>query len=239
MRVHFIQQVSFEGPGLIADWAYEAGHEVSLTLAPTEDYPSSDDFEFLVVLGGPMNADDVITSPWLRTERRFVAEAIACGKLVLGVCLGAQIVAEIVGGAIHRNTEPEIGWYPVTLADSGRIEPLFADWPEHVVVGHWHSDTFDLPFGLKPVLSSEVTANQAFVFDYRVVGLQFHLEWDESAVGAMLAAEPIDHSERGLHVMSTPEILDETPDRIPLCRELLFTLLDGLDSIGPLPGNCR
>ena len=239
MRIHVIQHVPFEGPGLIGRWAEESGYELTTTMASAEDYPDSDDVDFLVVMGGPMAADDAHASPWLHAEKHFVAEAIASGKIVLGVCLGAQIIAEVLGGAIHRNEEREIGWYPVSKTELGKGEPLFADWPEYVVVGHWHADTFDLPLGLAPSLSSEVTPNQAFVFDERVVGLQFHLEWDEALIETMLEFGAEDLSDRTGFVMSDTEFSDEMPDHIPECRELLYTLLDGLDAIGPVSADSR
>jgi GMP synthase (glutamine-hydrolysing) len=239
MHIHVIQHVESEGPALIASWAEESGYDLTLSMAPTEEYPSSDEIDFLVVLGGPMDADDHHASPWLPAEKHFVAEAIAAGKVVLGVCLGSQIVAEVIGGAIRRNEEREIGWYPVSMTQTGRGEPLFADWPEHTVVGHWHGDTFDLPLGMSPVLSSEATENQAFVFDGRVVGLQFHLEWDEEACATMLEVGADDLTDRTGHVMSETEFADETSEHIPTCRELLYTLLDGLDAIGPVSRDDR
>ena len=235
MRIHVVQHVSYEGPALIAEWAAEAGHELTSNMAPTEGFPSTEDIDFLVIIGGPMDADDEHASPWLGPEKHFVADSIAAGKIVLGVCLGAQIVAEVLGARIERNDEHEIGWYPVSLTDHGRTEPLFAEWPDNVVVGHWHGDTFDLPMGMAAALESEVTPNQAFVFDGRVVGLQFHLEWDEPALRTMLEVASGDLGGGGGHVMSVTEFIDEMPDHIPVCRELLFTLLDGLDATGPGP----
>jgi GMP synthase-like glutamine amidotransferase len=224
---------------MIAEWAAEAGHELTSGLATTEEFPPTSEIDFLVVMGGPMDADDETASPWLRPEKHLVADAIAAGKIVLGVCLGAQIVAEVLGGRIYRNEEPEIGWFPVSVTEAGRDEPLFAEWPEHAVVGHWHGDAFELPMGMNSLSSSEVTANQAFVFDERVVGLQFHLEWDEAAIETMLRESSADLAEYGGHIMSATEFTDEMPDHIPVCRELLFMLLDGLDAIGPVSGSAR
>jgi len=233
MRMHVVQHVEFETAALIGEWAEDAGYEVTVAMASAEEYPAIEDIDFLVLMGGPMDADDEHVSPWLRAEKHYVAEAIATGKLVLGVCLGAQIIAEVVGARIRRSEESEIGWYPVSLTDHGHNEPLFSAWPEHVVVGHWHGDTFNLPMGMAAALSSEVTENQAFVFDTRVVGLQFHLEWDEAAVETMLETGAAELQDRGSYVMSATEIRDEMADHIPRNRELLFTLLDDMDALGP------
>lgn len=233
MRIHVIQHVPFEGPGLIGEWAAERGHSLDVTLAITERYPRPDDVDLLVVMGGPMAADDEVASPWLAAEKRFIAETISIGQLVLGVCLGAQIIAEVIGGRVRRASHKEIGWFPVHLTEAGESEPLLSGWPEHAVVGHWHGDTFDLPLGPAPVLSSEATPNQAYVFDDRVVGLQFHLEWDEATLAALLAECSSDLGDGGAYVMSAQEFADEIPDRIPPCRDLLFALLDEMAALGP------
>lgn len=234
MRVQVIQHVPFEGPGLIGDWATECGHSIAISQAIAEEYPPVDEVDFLVVMGGPMDADDEDASPWLVPEKRFIAEAISAGRLVLGVCLGAQIVAEVLGGRIVRADEREIGWYPVALTSDGGREPLFARWPDEVVVGHWHGDTFELPLGMEPALFSVATRNQAFVFDNRVVGLQFHLEWDDEALELLLDACSEDLEEGGAHVMTAEEFAEAAPRYLPECQELLFELLDSMEQVGPL-----
>ena len=233
MRIHVIQHVPFEGPGLIAEWAAEQGHALTTTHAIAEEYPAPDEADMLVVMGGPMDADDESMSPWLIPEKRFVAETIAAGGLILGICLGAQIVAEVLGGRVKRAEQCEIGWYPVRLTETGGSEPLFERWPDEVVVGHWHGDTFDLPLGLEPTLSSEVTPNQAFVFEDRVVGLQFHLEWNEQALSALFDESLEDLDDGGSTTMSEEEFAGGIDEYIPVCRELLFGLLDDMADTGP------
>jgi GMP synthase-like glutamine amidotransferase len=232
MRIQIIQHVPFEGPGLIGEWASECGHSLSITHAITEEYPAVDEVDFLVVMGGPMDADDEDASSWLVPEKHFIAETITAGKLVLGVCLGSQIVAEVLGGRVVRADEREIGWYPVALTDEGGSEPLFARWPDEVVVAHWHGDTFMLPLGMEPVLFSEATRNQAFVFDGRVVGLQFHLEWDAEAIDVLLDTCADDLDEGGPHVMTADDIVAGAAANVPVCRELLFELLDSMEQVG-------
>lgn len=233
MHIQVVQHVPFEGPGLIGEWAAECGHSLDISQAITEEYPPVEDIDLLVVMGGPMDADDETASPWLVPEKHFIAAAISSGRLVLGICLGAQIVAEVIGGRVVRADEREIGWYPVAPTAASLEAPLFSRWPDEIVVGHWHGDTFNLPLGLEPALSSEVTRNQAFVFDERVVGLQFHLEWDDETLRELFEAAAEDLADGGAHVMTADEFEAGIPRHVPECRELLFELLDSMEQTGP------
>lgn len=228
MRLHAIQQVPFEGPALIAEWAAERGHELTTSLAITEEYPACDEVDFLVVLGGPMDADDEVASPWLHAEKHYVVECIAAGRAVLGICLGAQILAEVLGGTVRRNDTKEIGWYAVEKTHTGHSERLLSAWPDGFVTGQWHGDTFDLPAGLEPLMSSEACANQAFLFDHRVLGLQFHMEWSVQSLDTLIDACRDELDVKGLWTMSALQIEEEAPERIAVNRELLFTVLDAL-----------
>jgi GMP synthase-like glutamine amidotransferase len=228
MRFRVIQHIAFETPALIAEWAETRGHELVTSFAPVDTLPTCDDTDFLVVLGGPMDADDEVASPWLHAEKRLIADCIAMGSPVLGICLGAQIIAEVLGGKVKRNPVKEIGWYPVDKIAQEDPESLFADWPDSFVAGHWHGDTFDLPVGLKPLYSSEACVNQAFVFDRCVVGLQFHVEWTEKSVADLVGECSAELDGGGPWVMSADEILDEAPQRVAANRASLMSLLDGM-----------
>jgi len=228
MQVQVVQHVTFEQPGLIAEWAAERGHSLSITRAWTDEFPSPSRASMLVVLGGPMGAADDDVLPWLRAEKRFIAETITAGAPVLGVCLGAQILATVIGGSIHRNPETEIGWYPVTRTPKADASPLFAEWPAEAIVGHWHGDTFDLPAGMSPLLSSAYCRNQAFVFDERVVGLQFHLEWTTPLLAGMIEACAEEFDQTGEAIMTPAELLGGIETGEGRRRELLFSLLDRL-----------
>lgn len=233
MRIHVIQHAPFEGPGTIADWARSRHHELATSLAFTEEFPDAVDIDFLVLMGGPMAADDDAGNPWLLREKRFVAETIAAGRLVLGVCLGSQIVAEVLGGRVRRNLNKEIGWYAVEPTDQTAASTIFSAWDGPVVVGQWHGDTFELPPAMEPLLSSEACANQAFVFDGRVVGVQFHLEWTPELLEQLIAACRAELEQDGLYVTAAEQILDEAPERLAVCRERLFALLDVMAEQGP------
>ncbi|MGA8185914.1 MAG: type 1 glutamine amidotransferase [Terriglobia bacterium] len=177
MRIHIIQHVAFEGPGAIAEWALERGHSKTLTRQSSgEKLPAVDTFDFLVVMGGPMSANDDSRFAWLTTEKRLIADAVHGRKAVLGICLGAQLVAQVLGARVYRNREKEIGWFPVRLTPEAAASGLFGGLPAEMTVLHWHGETFDLPEGAVRLAESVVCRNQAFELEGRVLGLQFHLE---------------------------------------------------------------
>jgi GMP synthase-like glutamine amidotransferase len=230
MRIACIRHVPFEGPGAIADWAAARGHALSGSEAFKGHLPALSDFDLLVVLGGPMGVYDVAEHPWLIEEREFLASAIDAGKVVLGVCLGAQLLADAIGGSVHPGPEREIGWFPVRVSAAGRSSALFGGWPDEFVAGHWHGDTFEIPPGVASAASSEVTANQAFVAcDGRAVGLQFHLEWTRDALAALVENCADELTGGGRWTRSAEELLADD-DRFARSRELLFALLDRIEA---------
>lgn len=176
MRIHVVQHVVFEGPGAIADWARERGHSLTFSeqwRAPA--MPKPGDFDFLVVMGGPMSANDEAQFAWLAPEKRLIRQAFEASKAILGVCLGAQLLANVLGARVYRNKQKEIGWFPVRLAPEAQ-QSLLGGLPEALTVLHWHGETFDLPQGAVRLASSGACANQAFEMGDRALGLQFHLE---------------------------------------------------------------
>ncbi len=222
MRIHVIRHAAFEGPGLIAEWAKAGGHSLGESSALTEEYPRFDEVDLVVVLGGPMAADDHEANPWLAAEKRYLNRAVSQGVHVLGVCLGAQILAEVAGGRVRRNVSPEIGWFPVRVTESATTGPVFSGFPDGLVVGHWHSDTFDLPPGAQPALSSEATPNQAFsLAGGRLVGLQFHLEWTAELLGRLIAECGDDLASGGRYVVSAAEMAAQAEQHVSACREAL------------------
>ena len=231
MRIVCLAHVPFEGPGSLAEWAAARGHPLLRVEAWTGSFPSPDEVDLLVVLGGPMSTSDVRRHPWLEAEREYLTRCIDGRKPVLGICLGAQLLAEVVGGSVHPGNEPEIGWYPVHLAPAGRTSPWFTGWPETFVAGHWHGDTFELPAEIDPAASSEVTPNQAFVAaDGRVVGLQFHLEWTPESVGALILSSREDLAAPGPHVATSEQLLDAS-EHFATARALLFHMLDRMEEL--------
>ncbi len=184
IRVHCIEHVSFETPGRIADWVVERGHSFATTrVYDREPFPSVDAFDALVVMGGPMGVHDDARFAWLADEKRLIEEAIETEKKVLGVCLGAQLIASVLGARVYRNRFKEIGWFPLQVAEAGRAR---WDLPKEFTAFHWHGDAFDLPKDAVHLAKSAACENQMFAVGAKVVGIQFHLEATRAAVEDML-----------------------------------------------------
>lgn len=187
LNIHYFQHVPFEGLGCIADWISEKGHNVSHTpWYEASAVPTLREIDWLIVMGGPMGIYDEAQYPWLRTEKEYIAEAIAQKKKVLGICLGAQLVAGVLGARVYPNREKEIGWFPVQFASTPSAMPVASLFPPELTVLHWHGDTFDLPQHASRFASTPVCLNQGFVYDERVAGLQFHFEVTQHSLDAMI-----------------------------------------------------
>lgn len=208
MRVHVCQHVPFEGLGSIGGWLEQRAANLSCTRLYAEDrLPPAASLDMLIAMGGPMSANDDREFPWLCAEKRLIREAIARGVPVLGVCLGAQVIASALGARVYPNAVKEIGWFP--------IEAVAApEWafrlPPECVAFHWHGETFDLPSGAVRLARSAACENQAFQVKSNVIGLQFHLETTPQSMCALveecrheLAAAPYVQTEQQL--LATPE----------------------------------
>jgi len=186
MRAHTLQHVHFEGLGSIAPWLAAAGYDITATrFFESAELPDVDEIDLLVVMGGPMSVNDEERFPWLAAEKRFIQAAIQAGKPVLGVCLGAQLIASAAGARVFANPHKEIGWFPVQGIDSG--SPAHFCFPPSATVFHWHGETFDLPAGAVRLAQSQACPNQAFQLGRSVIGLQFHLETTPASARDMVA----------------------------------------------------
>jgi len=183
MNVLIIQHVDIEGPGLI-EYCLNQGKTSYkiLNLKPGIHLPKLDDFTHMVILGGPMNVYEEDHYPFLRDEDLFIKEAIQRGKSVLGICLGAQLMAKALGAKVFKAPIKEIGWYDVSLTEIGSQDPLFSNLPKTFSVFQWHEDTFEIPKGGKLIATSSPVPHQAFRYGEKVYGLQFHLEVTEEMI---------------------------------------------------------
>lgn len=223
MHVHWLQHAEHEDLGCIAPWLAARGAQVSMTgLQRGEALPAGTDFDALIVLGGPMNIYEYAAHPWLVPEKQLIRRAIDAGKKVLGICLGSQLIADVLGGPVTRNAYGEVGWFEVALNAEGRAHPAFEDWPEHFEAFHWHGDTFAIPPGAQNLMSSEACANQGFAYGERVLGLQFHLE-----VTAADARVWFQHEQPApARYVQTPGAILERIDRFALNNRLMVRLLE-------------
>lgn len=225
MKIHSLQHVPFEDLASIADWAQARGHEVSIThLYQNTSLPDVSDLDMLVVLGGPMNVDDEHLFPWLSPEKQLIAQAIQAKKLVLGICLGSQLIASVLGARVHPNIHKEIGWFPVSLTIEGSRSPVLAGFPATFSAFHWHGDTFELPPGAVHLAQSEACRHQAFSFGRTVLGLQFHLESTIESVTRMLDHEADDLTDGPF--VQTQEAIMTAGHHFETSMTLMHRLLD-------------
>jgi len=218
VRAHYLQHVAFESPGSILPWLKKHGASVTSTrLFEAQTLPAVDDFDLLVVMGGPMSVNDEAEYPWLIAEKRLVREAIDGGRAVVGVCLGAQVIASALGSRVFLNGAREIGWFPIAATPAPASGTL--RWPDRLTVFHWHGETFDLPSGAVRLASSESCLNQAFQIGDRVVGLQFHLEATPETVAAMVEhcrheLRPDGYVQSEQELLATPRERYASPNRL-------------------------
>ncbi|MEU8380907.1 type 1 glutamine amidotransferase [Streptosporangium sp. NPDC048865] len=182
MRAVVIQHVPFEGPALIAPALSAAGAEVRVVRVDRhEPLPEASRLDALVVLGGPMGALDDHDHPHLAGERELIARCVRQGRPVLGVCLGAQLLAASLGAEVRRGPAVEVGTGTVTLTPDGLADPVLGPSGPELPVVHWHQDTFGLPEGGVLLAGSDRYAHQAFRVG-ESYGLQFHVELDADAL---------------------------------------------------------
>ena len=193
MRVHWLQHASYEGLGSLESWLAEVGATVTCTrMFAGETLPPVASVDMLIILGGPMSVNDGATLPWLDAEKAFIARVIGAGLPVLGICLGAQLIASALGAPVGPNGEPEIGWWPVERVPPGPNAPPGAifRFPDRVTCLQWHGETFALPAGAVHLARSPGCENQAMQIGRRVIGVQFHPEATPEWVEAVRAHNP-------------------------------------------------
>ena len=188
IRVEVFQHVPFEGLGSLESFFASAQAHVAHTRwFQGGKAPRQESFDLLVIMGGPMGVYDEAEFPWLKDEKRALKETLEAGKPVLGICLGAQLLAEVLGGVVTRNPYREIGWFPVERAAPGSGSSWVSRYfPERFPTFHWHGDTFSIPSGATHLFRSEGCSNQGFVWKERAVGLQFHPEIRPETIASWL-----------------------------------------------------
>jgi GMP synthase-like glutamine amidotransferase len=186
MRACVFQHIQFEDLGCIEPWLITHRYTVATTRFFAGDaIPDIDTVDFLIILGGPMSINDEHIFPWLIEEKHFTKKMMERKKPVLGICLGAQIIASALGAAVYPNREKEIGWFSIQAAQQSPDKDIFR-FPDSILVFHWHGETFDLPAGAVRLAQNAACTNQAFQIGEHAIGLQFHLEMLPRNIGAIV-----------------------------------------------------
>ena len=228
LRCLCLEHVPEEGPAAIAAGLAALGATLERRrLCEDPRLPEHHDgYDLLLVMGGPMGVHDIGEHPWLAAELAFIRAALARGRRVFGVCLGAQLLARALGAAVRPNAHQEIGWSPVRLTPEFRAAPAGRGLPERLPALHWHRDTFDLPAGAVPVGASGGCANQGFLHGEQALGLQFHLEIGPRELPGLLSAFA-EQLAPDRFVQDAATLQRETAARAPQAREALRALLAG------------
>jgi GMP synthase (glutamine-hydrolysing) len=204
MSVLILKNISTEGPGTIEDFLCEQAIVYRTVELEKEAVPKAEEFDTLVMLGGPMSVNEEEIYPYIKKEMELVREFIAAGKRVFGVCLGAQIMAKALGAKVYEGPEKEIGWYDIELTEDGIRDPLMKKLAVHPRAGdfwrrfrvfHWHGETFDIPPGAARLAKSALYANQAFRYGNDAYAFQFHIEVKKEMIYEWLKDGPLDRDE--------------------------------------------
>jgi GMP synthase-like glutamine amidotransferase len=227
MKAHCLQHESFEGMAAIEPWLKKNNFKISYTrFYESAELPSSGDIDWLIIMGGGMSVNDEQQYPWLITEKQFIRQCIENGKVVIGICLGSQLIANALGARVYRNNQKEIGWFPIR-----KIQPvnsrIFEALPDEITVFHWHGETFDLPPGAELIASSEACKNQIFVIGDRAIGFQCHLETTADSLTSLSEACKSELTP-ATYIQSEEEMILGEKKYSDKMHKVLFQVLDNL-----------
>jgi GMP synthase-like glutamine amidotransferase len=234
VKIHCLQHLKNETLGSIGTWISQKGYTLTKTLLYEESFfPDPEEFDLLLIMGGIMSVYQEEDYPWLRPEKEFVKTVIESGTPVLGSCFGAQMIAEILGGRVTKNRFKEIGWHKVRSlqgkglkSNAGNItcsELPSCMFPEFTAF-MWHGDTFENPSGAVKLFESDACANQGFVYNGNILGLQFHPEADRQWVRNLLN-DSGHELVNGKYIQSEKEIWRQE-NYFNGSKDLAFSLMD-------------
>jgi GMP synthase-like glutamine amidotransferase len=225
-KILYLQHAPFEGPAHLETAAVKRGAALhGYRLYSGQPLPGMNEFDLLAVMGGPMGVYDEKKYPWLVYEKSFIEKSLRAGRKIIGICLGAQLIADVMGAPVRRNRCREIGWFPVKRHDDAAATRVGRLLPDAFHAFHWHGDTFDIPAGALRLAGSEACANQGFTYGERVLALQFHLESTAESVRALVAhcGGDLDGSE---YVQREADLL--AVGYIDWCNRLFEEIIEGL-----------
>lgn len=200
MAVLILKNIGSEGPGTIEDFLVRSGIPHTIADLTSGEFPDASAYDTLIMMGGPMSVNESDRYPYIEREAELARTFMAQGKKVLGVCLGAQIMAKALGARVYPGAEKEIGWYNIELVDGGtddqRMKLLTGDGKgtagKTFRVFHWHGETFDIPQGAVRLAQSPLYPNQAFRVGRNAYAFQFHIEVTERMIFEWLRNEAVD-----------------------------------------------
>jgi GMP synthase-like glutamine amidotransferase len=227
LRIHYFKHVVYEGLGSIEDWISSSGHKLTATrFFENAAMPELSDIDMLIIMGGGMSVNDEEQFPWLASEKKFIKKAVEAGKIVLGICLGSQLVSSALGAKVYRNKEREIGWFDIELTSEAQTGSLFHDMGRKIKTFHWHGETFDLPKGAILLASSAGCKNQAYIYKERVLALQCHFEPTPVSLLQMID-NGRDELKNGEYIQTEEELFADK-ELFESNRTFLFTILTRL-----------
>jgi len=228
LRVHYLQHVPFEGLGCMYDHFQTMGYRLSSSnVSAADDFPNIDDIDWLIVMGGPMGVGDENRFPWLHSEKAYIERAIDSGKTVLGICLGAQLIADVLGARIISGACCEIGWHAVERTPEACHTILDQALPASFEAYHWHADMFEIPANAVRLASSPGCINQGFIVEDRVIGLQCHLEMTMAGARELISACWDEHLPGDF--VQCPEQMLAQPSRFDASNAVMIAILKRLE----------
>ncbi len=233
LKINYFQHVPFEDCANIALWTRYKGHKLTRTRVYEGDpFPDPDNIDWLIIMGGPMNIYEYDTYPWLLRERQFIKDMIKMDKVVIGICLGAQLIADVLGAKVKRNNHREIGFFPVMLNERGRKNSLLSCLEDQFSAFHWHGDRFEIPRGTDNLCKTKACLNQAFQYGQKVLAMQFHLDYSIESVRKMI--KHCSHElDEGAYVKKPDKMLADVQSFEKL-KDNLFILLDNIEKTASL-----
>ena len=229
MKIHIFQHISVKQPGAVLDWITKNKLDYQIHLIKNGDaLPTLEETDFLIILGGALHINDEEEHPWLRPDINFVRKIIDLNKPVLGICLGAQIIARALDFKVEKNEYREIGWHNVMLNNNAKQNHFFKDIPHKFIPLHWHSDIIRLPENISSLVYSNATDSQAFTYK-NTISVQFHIEQTEKTLDIMLE-KANDYLIKDKFVQTADEIRLGYNNLID-SNNILFHLLDSLMEI--------
>lgn len=228
MKIHCIRHEPFEGLACIEDWINHNNHELSCTYTYLhQSFPGECTFDLLIIMGGTASIYNSLQESWYLEEKQFIEACISQGRKVLGICLGAQIIASILGSRIYPAKSKEVGWYPVEF--NKELDHGMEFLPDWLNTFHWHGDTFDIPQDAVPLASSELTPNQGFTYNNHVFAMQFHPEMTKTGLQKLIRASGRELMEKGKYIQTAEQIMEKdylTGENNALMYEILDYLVN-------------